>query len=198
MTVQTIRSLFGIPPSVPSVTDSVLVLIDTQGEYSDGVLKVERATETRAVIKSLLEKYRTAKGSIIHVVADTPPGAPIFTQGTPLAEILPELTPVAGEPVVHKVYASAFTDTTFEEEVKKTQKKKLVVVGYMAHNCVSSTVRAGSEKGYDVYAVRDAIGDRNIPGATAEELVRISLAEVADALATVIDSKDVQTDKASL
>lgn len=43
----------------------------------------------------------------------------------------------------------------------------------MAHNCVSATIRVAAEMGYDVYAVRDAIGDRDIPGATAEELVRV-------------------------
>lgn len=46
--------------------------------------------------------------------------------------------------------------------------------GYMAHNCVSATIRAAAELGYDSYAVKDAIGDRDIPGATAEELVRVS------------------------
>ncbi|CAK7213577.1 hypothetical protein SBRCBS47491_001852 [Sporothrix bragantina] len=194
MAPQNIRSIFGIPPSVPSTTDSVLIIIDHQGEYAEGLLKVERGPETRAVIKQLLDKYRAAKGSVIHVVHDAPEGAPIFTPGTPLAAILPELTPVDGEVVVHKTFASAFNGTTLEDELNKADKKdkkKLVVVGYMAHNCVSSTVRVASEKGYDVYAVQDAIGDRNLPGATAEELVRVSLAEVADALATVVASKDI-------
>ncbi|KAL1893535.1 hypothetical protein Sste5346_006364 [Sporothrix stenoceras] len=193
MAPQNIRSIFGIPPSVPSVTDSILVIIDAQGEYADGLLKVERSVETRAAIKALLDRYRAAgPGGVVHVVADTPEGAPIFTPGTPLAAILPELTPVDGEPVVHKVHASAFSGTTFKEEVDKIGRKKLVVVGYMAHNCVSATVRAAAELGYDVYAVRDAVGDRNLPEATAEELVRISLLELADVVATLIDSKDVQ------
>lgn len=194
MAPQNIRSILGIPPTVPSVTDSVLAIIDAQGEYAEGLLKVERGPETRAVIKSLLDRYRAAgSGGVIHVVADTPEGAPIFTPGTPLAAILPELTPVDGEPVVHKTHASAFTGTTFKEELDKTGRKKLVVVGYMAHNCVSATVRQAAELGYTVYAVRDAVGDRHLPDATAEELVRISLAEVADVVATIIDSKDVES-----
>jgi nicotinamidase-related amidase len=44
----------------------------------------------------------------------------------------------------------------------------------MAHQCVSATTRAGAELGYDISVVRDAIGDRHLPGATAEELVRVS------------------------
>jgi hypothetical protein len=47
-------------------------------------------------------------------------------------------------------------------------------IGYMAHQCVSATTRAGAELGYDISVVQDAIGDRHLPGAKAEELVRVS------------------------
>ncbi|KAF1817381.1 Isochorismatase hydrolase [Eremomyces bilateralis CBS 781.70] len=191
MSPQTIRSLIGVSPSAPSVTDSVLVIIDAQNEYANGKLKVADVEVSQKVIKALLDKYRASNGSVVHVVADTPPGAPIFTPGTELAEIFEELTPKANEPVVHKHHASAFTGTDFQEQVTKTGKKKLVVVGYMAHNCVSATVRAGAELGYDISVLRDAVGDRDIPGANAEELVRVSLAELADTVATILDSKDI-------
>lgn len=48
--------------------------------------------------------------------------------------------------------------------------------GYMAHNCVSATARAATELGYDTCVARDAVGDRDIPGATADELVRVVIA----------------------
>ncbi len=85
--------------------------------------------ESRKVIKALLEHYRSSGGVVIHVVADTPSGAPIFTPGTPSAEVLEELTPIAGEPIVHKVHASAFTVPAFKQELDKTGLKKIVVVG---------------------------------------------------------------------
>jgi nicotinamidase-related amidase len=43
-----------------------------------------------------------------------------------------------------------------------------------AHNCVSSTSRFGAEMGYEVSVVKDAIGDRDVPGATAKQLVDVS------------------------
>ena len=46
--------------------------------------------------------------------------------------------------------------------------------GYMAHVCVSSTARAGDELGYDISVVKDGIGDRDVPGATASQLVEVS------------------------
>lgn len=129
MSVQTIRSILGMPSSTPTLVDSVLLIIDAQGEYATGLLKTARIDETRAATKTLLDRYRAAGGSVIHVVQDMPAGAPFCTPNTSLAAILDELTPVAAEPVVAKTHASAFTNTTLQEELVKTDKKKLAVVG---------------------------------------------------------------------
>jgi hypothetical protein len=58
---------------------------------------------TRAGIASLLEKYRSSphKGAnIVHVLQQTPEGAPVFTPNTPLAEEFAELKPKDGEHVI--------------------------------------------------------------------------------------------------
>ena len=44
-----------------------------------------------------------------------------------------------------------------------------------AHVCVSGTSRAAAELGYDVSVLSDAIGDRDIPGASAKQLVDVRL-----------------------
>ena len=44
-----------------------------------------------------------------------------------------------------------------------------------AHVCISSTTRIGAELGYDISILRDGIGDRDIPGAKAKELVDVSV-----------------------
>lgn len=67
-----------------------------------------------------------------------------------------------------------------------------MLVGYMAHVCVSTTARQGAERGFDVIVVRDAVGDRDIPGVKAQQLVDVVLAELADAFATVVDVADVK------
>ncbi len=43
-----------------------------------------------------------------------------------------------------------------------------------AHVCVSTTARAGAELGYDVLLVADAIGDRDIPGASGKDVTKVS------------------------
>ncbi|KAH8660163.1 isochorismatase hydrolase [Xylariales sp. PMI_506] len=191
MAPQNILSIVGIPPSDPSIQDSVLLVIDVQYEYFEGLLRITDVETSRPVIHSVVEKYRNAGSDVIHIVHDSPEGAPIFTPGTRLAEIADELKPLETEPVVHKRFATSFTETTLKQHLDKIGKKKLVLVGYMAHNCVSATARIGSELGYEIIVVRDAVGDRELPDVTAKELVRVSLAELADTVATIVDSKDL-------
>lgn len=58
----------------------------------------------------------------------------------------------------------------------------------MAHVCVSTTARQAAEKGYDVILAEGAIGDRDIPGTKAEELVRVVLSELGDAFGSVVEA----------
>jgi hypothetical protein len=76
-----------------------LLTHDWNRRYANGLLEVSNVSTSRKVIHSLLEKYRAAGGSVIHVVHDTPAGAPLFTPGTDLAAIFDELSPRDNEPV---------------------------------------------------------------------------------------------------
>ncbi len=66
-----------------------------------------------------------------------------------------------------------------------------MLTGYMAHVCVSTTARQADERGFDVLVVKDAVGDRDIPGVGAGELVRVSLAELADAFGSIVESGSI-------
>jgi nicotinamidase-related amidase len=203
------RELVGIPPSTASTKDSVLVIIDAQNEYvsypcttlppllltspryAEGHLKTANVASTRKAISTLLEKYRSASAPLVHIVHKTPDGAPVFTPSTSLAEEFSELAPLSSEKVIAKEQAGSFTGTDLEEYLKSTGRNKLVLVGYMAHVCVSTTARQADEREYDVLVVEDAVGDRDIPGVKAEELVKTSLAELADAFGTVVKASSI-------
>jgi len=185
------RALVGMEPSTASTKDSVLLIIDAQNEYADGQLKTENIVSTRKAILSLLEKYRAANAPLVHIVHAAPEGAPVFTPGTVLAEEFLELTPKAGEKVVTKSHPGSFTGTDLQAYLESSGRKKVVLTGYMAHVCVSTTARQADEKGWDVIIAKDAVGDRNIPGMTGEELVDTTCKELADAFGTVIDGGSV-------
>ncbi|CAK9781977.1 Isochorismatase hydrolase [Cutaneotrichosporon oleaginosum] len=188
------RQLAGIPPSTASVSDSVLLIVDAQGEYADGHLKITNIASSRPALHTLCERYRAAGGHVVHVVHEVTPGTPVFTPGTPLAAEFPELQPTAGanEPVVRKKFPGSFCQTDLDEVLGKTGLNKVVIVGYMAHVCVSTTAREASQHGYDVLIAKDAIGDRDIPGASGEEVTNMVCHELGDAFGTIINSTDVQ------
>ncbi|KIV91299.1 hypothetical protein PV10_05850 [Exophiala mesophila] len=194
--VKSFRQLVGAPPSTASPTDSTLIIIDAQNEYAVGTLKTVDVENTRKAISSLLTKYRSGGDgkNIVHIVHQTPAGAPVFTPGTALAEEFDELKPLAGEKVIAKQKVSSFADTDLHEYLTSLGErgKKTVMTGYMAHVCVSTAARAGSDLGYDIVLPADAIGDRDIPGLTGREVTQAVLNELADAFGTVVKSEDIK------
>ena len=131
MVAKSFRQMLCAPPSVASPSDSTLIIIDAQTEYSEGQLKVTNATASREVIASLLSKYRNAGGEVVHIVHKTPAGAPVFTPDTNLAEEFEELTPRADEKVIEKVHPSSFADTELHGFLQGKRASKLVLTGYM-------------------------------------------------------------------
>ena len=102
------------------------------------------------------------------------------------------MKPEKDEKVISKQQPGSFTGTDLDQVLEKSGRKKVVLTGYMAHVCVSTTARQAAERGYDVLLAKEAIGDRDIPGAKAEDVVEMSLNELGDAFGTVVSVQDVQ------
>ncbi|CAI4220153.1 unnamed protein product [Parascedosporium putredinis] len=164
-----------VASKVASTKDSTLVIIDAQNEYAEGKLTVKNIASSRKVIHALLEKYRASGGNVVHVVHDTP-RAP------------PSSHPAPSSP---RSSRSSRPATAKSPAPRVDWKQKLVLVGYMAHVCISTTARSGARFGYDIVVVEDAVGDRDIPGADADQLVKVALAEIADAFGTIVQSSDI-------
>jgi nicotinamidase-related amidase len=94
--------------------------------------------------------------------------------------------------VIWKPLPGAFSQTRLDEVLKSWGVKQIVLVGYMAHVCISTTAREGFQQGYDVVVVEDGIGDRDIPGASGQEVTAMTLKELADVFATVLPSADIK------
>lgn len=97
--------------------------------------------------------------------------------------------------MISKNYPSAFASTDLDEYLNGLPDgmgKKIVLVGYMAHVCVSTTARAGAEKGFDIVVARGAVGDRDIPGVGGKEVTETVLKELGDAFGTVVDVDDIK------
>jgi nicotinamidase-related amidase len=131
MAVQSFRQIVGASPSTASPSNSTLIIIDAQNEYAEGKLKVSNAPVSRKAIAALLEKYRSAGGKVVHVVHQTPNGAPVFTPDSKLAKEFEELEPKEGEKVIGKNHPSSFADTDLQEYLGSEAGSKVVLTGYM-------------------------------------------------------------------
>lgn len=93
------RSLLGLPDSKPTPQNSVLIIVDAQNEYDHGLLTIYEVDKSRKVIKDVLDKWRGGGGDVVHILHQTPEGAPLFTPGTELEGEFEELKPREGEEV---------------------------------------------------------------------------------------------------
>ena len=70
-------------------------------------------------------------------------------------DIIPELYPVPGEPVIDKPGRGAFAHTDFELLLKNKGVQNLVVAGVATDVSVSSTIREATDRGFDCLLVED-------------------------------------------
>jgi len=139
--------------------NAALLVIDAQ----NGVLA---ATADRdavlANIGVLVARARSEHAPVIWVqhVGD---GLPRGSEGW---QLVPELSRLDGEPVVHKGYGDSFEATDLEKVLAEHAVGRLVVAGGQSDACVRATIHGAFTRGYDVTLVSDAhtTGDRTAHG----------------------------------
>jgi biuret amidohydrolase len=132
--------------------------------------------------KALIEAARKLKMLVVHTreghrpdMADAPPakverGAPSMRIGDPGAmgrilirgqaghDIIPELAPAEGEPVVDKPGKGAFYATDLGSILKNRGIDTLIFGGVTTEVCVHTTVREANDRGYRCIVAADACG----------------------------------------
>ena len=82
----------------------------------------------------------------------------ILIRGEPGHEIVPELYPAAGEPVIDKPGKGAFYQTDLELMLKNREIDTLLVCGVTTEVCVNTTVREANDRGYRCIVLGDCCG----------------------------------------
>ncbi|MGD0764664.1 MAG: cysteine hydrolase family protein [Roseiarcus sp.] len=186
---KTLFALANREPSPPRLGAATLILIDYQNEYLDGPLALTGAEEAIAQAERLLRAARRAGGRIVHVAHKGAPGG-LFDRSQGRGAIVAALAPGADEAIVEKSRANAFSGTDLAA-LAGPPGAALIFAGFMTHNCVSSSVRAGKDLGYAMTVAADACATRDLPcpGGVirARDLHSAELAALADAHAYVCD-----------
>ncbi len=133
----------------PGRSGSALLVIDVQNNVVDDAWHRDEIVRN---IHSAVEKARAGKTEVIWIQHSSD-DLPIGTEGW---EIVPELKPLASEPIIRKIYRSSFEDTELESLLEKLGVNHLFITGAQTNNCVRHTTHAALERGYDITVIKDA------------------------------------------
>ena len=186
---KTLLQLAGADLNPPRLGEAALVLIDIQNEYLAGPLALPDAGPAIARATALLTRARASGAAIIHIAHRGKAGS-LFDRSADRGAIVAELTPRDGELVIEKELPNAFAGTDLKARLAATDRKNIVLAGFMTHMCVSSTARAALDLGFRTTIDADACATRDLPdgrGGTldARTIHEVALAELSDRFAII-------------
>jgi len=128
-----------------------------------------------AAIGVLLEETRAAGLPVVYttvaygeadkvtarVFIEKIPALLTLEDGGRFVEIDPRIAPRAGEPVLRKLFASAFFGTPLQALLTANGVDTLIVTGASTSGCVRATVVDAIQHGFRPVVPREAVGDRN-------------------------------------
>ena len=195
MNGKTFLELFGFDHPPARLSEAVVIIIDMQREYLDGAVPLPGLADAAAGVARLIARAHAHGVPVIHVMNRGPKGNLLFNDEGPFYAELDGVEASMDEPVVIKHLPNAFAGTELREIIDRTGRKQLVIAGCTTHVCVSATVRAAVDLGYQVTVIADATTSRDLLDhrsgrLTAEVVKQVALAELRDAVSAVVESVD--------
>ncbi len=105
-----------------------------------------------------LPPAKKVRGRGTSTIGDPSPMGRILVRGEAGHDIIPELYPKAGEPIIDKPGKGAFWATDLHAILQHAGIKQLVVTGVTTEVCVNTTVREANDRGYDCLVLEDCVG----------------------------------------
>ncbi|MDA0239036.1 MAG: cysteine hydrolase [Proteobacteria bacterium] len=98
------------------------------------------------------------RGKLETGIGDAGPMGRVLVRGEPGHDIIPELAPAEGEPVIDKPGKGAFYETDLDLILQNRNIRTLIVCGVTTEVCVHTTVRQANDRGYECIVLSDCVG----------------------------------------
>ena len=101
---------------------------------------------------------KLARGGLETGIGDMGPMGRVLVRGEHGHDIIPELYPHTGEPVIDKAGKGAFYETDLDLILHNQHIRTLIVCGVTTEVCVHTTVREANDRGYECLVLSDCVG----------------------------------------
>jgi nicotinamidase-related amidase len=105
-----------------------------------------------------LHHTKKTRGNPTLAIGDQGAMGRLLVRGEAGHDIIPELYPISGEPVIDKPGKGAFYATDLDTVLKNYGVTQLLVCGVTTEVCVNTTVREANDRGYDCLVLEDCVG----------------------------------------
>lgn len=179
-----------------------LIVVDAQNEFSaEGKRPVPNHTSALAAILDHVDRARGERRPIAWVRHHNKPGeSPAFIPQSWGAEFSPGLGPRPGfgpEVLFEKDVFGAFTGTGLDAWLRSVGADAVLIVGFYAHMCLSTSAREALVRGYEASVDPEATGARDLDDIglgrqTADEVRRSALLHLAN-MGVTIERKSMRS-----
>src|SRR6476620_735690 len=153
-----------------------LLVIDVNLGFTDPASPLAcELDDVVTAIRLLLDEFRRAQLPVVYTTVsygegdkvaaaafiDKIPALLTLEAGSRWVEIDPRIAPLPSEPVLNKLFASAFYGTPLSSLLASAGCDSVVVTGASTSGCVRATAVDAIQHGYRPAVPRDAVGDRN-------------------------------------